>query len=253
MEQKKRLVIVAAIILLMAAAMLASFGRVLFAAETPKVILPSSSAGPGDISGSGGQDQDYQRVDVTTQTVTGVVATLARPASYYRTLTAETFWDGGSSSVQVQVWADGGWSHSRQTLPSGAVRHDLTGEDTLYYWYDGSAQYRQAPADERSSDLAQRIPTYETVLELEPEDIVSAGYETRGELPCIFVEVRPEGSRQLQRFWISVENGLLASAETEEDGQLVYRMTAYSPVQTPCPADGSFALPNGEVLHRPGD
>ena len=102
MEQKKRLVIVAAIILLMAAAMLASFGRVLFAAETPKVILPSSSAGPGDISGSGGQDQDYQRVEVTTQTVTGVVATLARPASYYRTLTAETFWEGGSSSVQVQ-------------------------------------------------------------------------------------------------------------------------------------------------------
>lgn len=243
----------AAIILIMAAAMLASFGRVLFAADTPKVILPSSSAGPGDISGSGGQEQDYQRVEVTTQTVTGVVATLARPASYYRTLTAETFWEGGSSSVQVQVWADGGWSHSRQTLPSGAVRHDLTGEDTLYYWYDGSTQYRQAPADERSSDLAQRIPTYETVLELEPEDIVSAGYETRGELPCIFVEVRPKGSRQLQRFWISVENGLLASAETEEDGQLVYRMTAYSPVQTPCPADGSFALPDGEVLHRPGD
>lgn len=111
--------------------MLASFGRVLFAADTPKVILPSSSAGPGDISGSGGQEQDYQRVEVTTQTVTGVVATLARPASYYRTLTAETFWEGGSSSVQVQVWADGGWSHSRQTLPSGAVRHDLTGEDTL--------------------------------------------------------------------------------------------------------------------------
>lgn len=253
MEQKKRLVIVAAIILLMAAAMLASFGRVLFAADTPKVILPSSSASPGDVSGPGGQEQDYQRVEVTTQTVTGVVATLARPASYYRTLTVETFWEGGSSSVQVQVWADGGWSHSRQTLPSGAVRHDLTGEDTLYYWYDGSDQYRQAPADERSSDLAQRIPTYETVLELEPEDIISAGYETRGELPCIFVEVRPEGSRQLRRFWISVENGLLASAETEEDGQLVYRMTAYSPVQTPCPADGSFALPDGEVLHRPGE
>lgn len=253
MEQKNRLVIVVAIVALIVGAVCASFGRVLFAANTPEVILPSSSAGTGDISGAVDPGQEYQRVEVTPQTVTGVVATLARPASYYRTLTAETFWEGGSSSVQVQVWADGGWSHSRQTLPSGAVRHDLTGEDTLYYWYDGSAQYRQAPADERSSDLAQRIPTYETVLELEPEDIVSAGYETRGELPCIFVEVRPEGSRQLQRFWISVENGLLASAETEEDGQLVYRMTAYSPVQTPCPADGSFALPDGEVLHRLGD
>lgn len=242
----------AAIILLMGVAMFASFGRVLFAADTPEVILPSSSGEPGDASASGSQGQNYQRVEVTTQTVVGVTATLARPASYYRELTTETFWEGGSSSVQVQVWTDGGWSHSRQTLPSGVVRHDLTGEDTLYYWYDGSSQYKRAPADERSSDLAQRIPTYETVLELEPEDIVAAGYETRGELPCIFVEVRPGGSRQLQRFWISVESGLLVSAETEEDGQLIYRMTAYSPVQTPCPADGSFALPDGEVLHRLG-
>lgn len=253
MEQKNRLFIVIAIVALIAGAMLTSFGRGLFALRTPKVVLPSSSAPVDESPDSSSLRQDYQRVEVTTQTVTGVVSTLARPISYYRELTVETFWDGGSSTAQVQVWTDGGWSHSRQTLPSGAVRHDLTGEDTLYYWYDGSAQYRQAPADERSSDLAQRIPTYETVLELEPEDIVSAGYETRGELPCIFVEVRPEGSRQLQRFWISVENGLLASAETEEDGQLVYRMTAYSPVQTPCPADGSFALPDGEVLHRPGD
>lgn len=253
MDQKNRLFIVAAIILLMAVAMLASFGRVLFAADTPKVMLPSSSADPGDVSGSGSQGQDYQRVEVTTQTVTGVVSTLSRPASYYRTLTVETFWEGGSSSTQVQVWTDGGWSHSIQALPSGAVRHDLTGDDTLYYWYDGSSQYKQAPADEKSSDLAQRIPTYETVLELDPKDIISAGYETKGELPCIFVEVNPEGSQQLQRFWIGVENGLLVSAEMEEAGQLVYRMTAYSPVQTPCPADGSFSLPDGEVLHKLGD
>lgn len=237
----------------MTAAMFASFGRVIFAADTPKVVLPSSSAGPGDISSSGSQAQDYQRVEVTTETVTGVVATLARPASYYRELTVETFWEGGSSSVQIQVWTDGGWSHSRQTLPSSVVRHDLTGENILYYWYDGSSQYKQAPANERSPDLAQRIPTYETVLDLDPEDIIAAGYETRGELPCVFVEVRPKDSRQLQRFWISVENGLLVSAEAEEEGQLIYRMTAYSPMQTPCPANGSFALPDGEVLHRLGD
>ena len=251
MEQKNRLVIVVAIVALIVGAIFASFGRVLFAAKTPEVILPSGSAGEADPPGAVSQEYSYQRVEVTTQTVQGVVATLARPSSYFRTLTVETFWAGGSSSTQVQVWADGGWLHSVQTLPSGAVRHDLTDGDTLYYWYDGAQQYQTAPADERSSDLAQRIPTYETVLELDPEDILSAGYETRGELPCVFVEVK--GARQLRRFWISVENGLLVSAETEEEGQLIYRMTAYSPVQTPCPADGSFALPDGEVLHRLGD
>lgn len=250
MEQKNRLIIVAAIILLMGVAMFASFGRSLFALNTPQVVLPSSSAGPWDSSGPSGEN--YQKVEVTTQTVTGVVATLARPSSYYRDLTVETFWSDGSSISQVQVWTDGGWSHSCQTLPSGAVRHDLTGEEDLYYWYDGSQQYKRTPSDERSSDLAQHIPTYETVLELDPQEITAAGYEIRGDLPCIFVEVQRSRSRQLQRFWISVDNGLLVSAESEEDGALIYRMTAYAPVQSPCPGDASFALPDGEVLHRVG-
>ena len=99
--------------------------------------------------------------------------------------------------------------------------------------------------------MAQHIPTYETVLELEPEEIAAAGYELRGDLPCILVEVRR--AQGTQQFWVSVDSGLLASAEMEEDGQLVYRMTAYSPVQSPCPADSSFSLPDGTVLHMTGE
>lgn len=253
MEQKNRLFIVVAIVLLIIGAMFTSFGRVLFAANTPKVVLPSSSAGSGDLSPAGPEGPNYQRIEVTPQTVVGVVATLARPTSYYRELTVETFWTGGSSSTQVQVWADGGWSHSVQALPSGVVRHDLTGEDTLYYWYEGSQQYKSTPADKKSSDLAQHIPTYETVLELDANEITAAGYEARGDLPCIFIEVQRSRSRQLQRFWVSVDEGLLVSAEVEEDSQLVYRMTAYSPVQSPCPSDSSFVLPDGEVLHDLGE
>lgn len=252
MEQKNRLMIVIAIVTLMVVAFAASFGRSLFAARTPEVILPSPGAGSVDISNAGNQEQDYQRVEVTTQTVTGVIATLARPASYYRELTVETFWTGGSSASQVQVWTDGGWSHCVQTLPSGVVRHDLTGENTLYYWYDGDEQYMTAIADEKSSDLAQHIPTYETVLELEPSEISAAGYELQGELPCISVEVRHPGSGLLQRFWVSVDSGLLVSAESEQDGQLIYRMTAYTPIQSPCPTGASFALPDGEILHSVG-
>lgn len=253
MEQKNRLLIAAAIVVLIAGAMLTSFGRSLFVRSTPQVVLPSSSASPSGPSGSETPGQSYQRVEVTTQTVTGVVATLSRPTSYYRELTVETFWEGGSSSAQVQVWNDGGWSHSRQALPSGVVRHDLTDGKELYYWYEGSQQYERAPADEKSSDLAQHIPTYETVLELEPDEIIAAGYESRGDLPCVLVEVRREKSRQLQRFWVSADSGLLVSAETEEDGTLIYRMTAYSPIQSPCPSDGRFALPDGEILHTVGE
>ena len=251
MEQKNRLLIVVAIIALIAGAMFTSFGRGLFALNTPEVVLPGAG-GSGSLPDPGG-DPLFQQVEVTTQTVTGVVATLARPSSYYRTLNVETFWPGGSSAAQVQVWADGGWTHSVQTQPSGVVRHDLTGQDTLYYWYDGAQQYQTAPADEKSSDLAQHIPTYETVLELNPEEITGAGYELQGDVPCILITVQRAGSTSLQRFWVSVSNGLLVSAEMEEEEQLVYRMTAYSPVQSPCPADTRFSLPDGEVLHTVGE
>ena len=249
MEQKNRLISVAAVTSLILFAMFTSFGRSMFALNTPKVVLPS--AGPSGADSSASPDPAlYQPVEVTPHTVTSVVATLSRPSSYYRELTVERFWEGGSSSSHVEVWVDGGWSHIRQALPSGVVRHDLVGEETLYYWYEGSQHYQSTPADPRSPDLAQQIPTYETVLALDEEEITDAGYEPRGELSCICAAVQPEGSSVSTRFWVSVDSGLLVSAEMEEEGQLVYRMTAYTPVQSPCPA-ASFALPDGEVLHTP--
>lgn len=253
MEQKNRKFIVIAIIALISVALVASFGRSLFTLNTPSVILPSSSSEPDDSSIDSSQTSQYQRVEVTTQTVVSVVATLTRPESFYRELTVDTFWgEAGSSSTQVQVWADGGWTHCRQVRPSGVIRHDLTGDETWYYWYENSTQYQTAPADERSPDLVQHIPTYEDVLALDAKDIIAASYENRSGLPCIYVEVRSEDSDLRQRYWVSTDNGLLISAETLDGERVVYRMSAYSPVQSPCPNDGRFTLPDGSVLHTVG-
>lgn len=251
MDSKKRLAIAIAITCLIVAAIFASFGRSLFFVQIPSITLADVNEG-GDASGSSGvQDGDqYWQVAVTPETVQSIVATLSRPDSYYRELTVETLWSGGSYASPVQYWEDGGWAHTRQVLASGAVRHDLTGPETAYYWYEGSTAWGTFPADERSSDLAQHIPTYETVLELDPESITGAGYELRGSLPCVYVEVQEE-SGALERYWVSTDSGLLISAERELNGALVYRMTAYSQIQAPCPATASFALPDGQVLHTP--
>ena len=251
MDSKKRLAIAIAITCLIVAAIFASFGRSLFFVQIPSITLADVNEG-GDASGSSGvQDGDqYWQVAVTPETVQSIVATLSRPDSYYRELTVETLWSGGSYASPVQYWENGGWAHTRQVLASGAVRHDLTGPETAYYWYEGSTAWGTFPADERSSDLAQHIPTYETVLELDPESITGAGYELRGSLPCVYVEVQEE-SGALERYWVSTDSGLLISAERELNGALVYRMTAYSQIQAPCPATASFALPDGQVLHTP--
>ena len=253
MDSKKRLAIALAITCLIVAAIFASFGRSLFFVQIPSITLSdgdgaesASSQGPEGDSG----DQ-YWQVAVTPETVQSVVATLSRPDSYYRELSVETLWSGGSYTAAVQHWEDGGWAHTRQELASGAVRHDLVGPEEAYYWYEGSSAWNSLPADQRSSDLAQHIPTYETVLELDPEAITGAGYELRGSYPCVRVEVQGEDG-SLERYWISTDNGLLISAEREVQGALVYRMTAYTQVQSPCPATASFALPDGEVLHELG-
>ena len=87
-----------------------------------------------------------------------------------------------------------------------------------------------------------------TVLELDAASITGTGYELKGTFPSVFVEVQGEDGA-LERYWISTDNGLLVAAEREVDGTLVYRMTAYGQIQTPCPATASFALPDGQVLH----
>lgn len=250
MDSKNRLVIAIAITCLIVVAMFASFGRSLFLVNIPSVSLAqldSSAQGQNNTTDQSGDDQLWQ-VDVTPETVQSIVASLARPESYYRELTVETLWDGGSHSTSVQFWQDQSWSHTRQILPSGAVRHDLTGSDTTYYWYEGSEHYRSFPADEYSADLTQHIPTYEDVLELDPDTITQTGYERRDVWPCVYLQVQVSDT-VVERYWISTDTGLLVSAEREQSGQLVYRMTAYTQVQTPCPATASFALPDGTQLH----
>lgn len=250
MDSKNRLAIAIAITCLIVVAMFASFGRSLFLVNIPSVSLAHLDEDTSNTDGSSaqGQDDQFWQVDVTPETVQSIVASLSRPESYYRELTVETYWNGGSHSTSVQFWQDHGWSHTRQVLPSGAVRHDITGDETTYYWYEGSESYRSFPADQYSADLTQHIPTYEDVLDLDTDTIVQTGYERRDVWPCVYLQVQVSDT-VVERYWISTDTGLLVSAEREQNGQLVYRMTAYTQVQTPCPTTASFALPDGTELH----
>lgn len=253
MEPKNRMALVTAIAVLIMVAMFTSFSRSLFTQNIPEVVLPTPDASQSDSQSSPDREQEqFQRIEVTPSTVQSVIATLSRSGSYYRELTVETFWDEtGTFLSTIQVWVDGDWSHIRQTTPSGLVRHDLVGEGSVYYWYEGDASWCTAPADGLSADLAQHIPTYETVLELPTDSITSAGYETRDDLPCIFVEVKGQAEGYTECYWVSVDSGLLISAETYENDVLIHRMNAPTPIQSLSPNDAAvFSLPDGSSLHQ---
>ena len=55
--------------------------------------------------------------------------------------------------------------------------------------------------------------------------------------------------KNIQETIANVESGLLICAELDKEGALVYQMTSYGTVISPCPAEASFALPNGDILY----
>ncbi|MFQ9601446.1 MAG: hypothetical protein ACLRZ3_17970, partial [Flavonifractor plautii] len=233
-------------------AMVSSFGLGLFAPDTAKIVLPTPevSQQPG---GEPGEQSGLVLVDVTPETVQSVIRdTLSRPDRYTRAVTIEDFWgEGESGTTHADVWVDGGWTQTEAALPGGTVRYSIVGDGQFWLWYGGDRTALSGPADGHSADLeGQRIPTYEDVLELEQDAIAAAGYEEKGGLACIYVETGEDALGYVEKYWVSVDSGLLVCAEQWKGEELTYRMTSYA-VSTDRTLFGltEFALPDGTVLH----
>lgn len=252
MEDRKRTVLAAVIIAVVLAAVLYSFSLNLFA-PTPTLVLadPDATASVEPSGQSGGRGG--LAVEVSTQTVQRLIASLARYESYSRGVTVEYYAAGQPvGTVSVQMWMDGGWTRSDATLASGRVEHAITGDGQLWLWYDREGAVFTGSAADVSADLLQRLPTYEDVLALDRDSITGADYVDRDGQPCVYVEVaEPTGLGYVERYWISETSGLLMAAETEKDGEIVYSMTSHEVVSPMDQAAGIFTLPDGTQLYTP--
>ena len=217
MDQKNRTILVIAIAVTVVAAVFVSIVLPAITGRAPQVTLPNVN------QETEGESQAFLPVEVTPETVQTVIASLSRPDSYYRELTVTLFWEGGESAEQVEIWADGGYV--RTTIATGGtVQYRLVGEGKLRLWYAGDQTWQETEAGDGTADLAQRIPTYEDVLDLDTQQITAANYEEKNGKDCIFIEV--EGVQGVvDRYWIATDTGLLCAAETYEGDQKVYEMT----------------------------
>lgn len=255
MKGKSQKVIILIIAVVIIIGLMGSFGKNFLSGGTPTVQLAdlSQSDAAGDGTSADAEDSpESVSVDVTCETVQAVIETISRPESYSRELKVELFWqeDGETNSVSntVRTWVDGGYTKTVVQLSGGIVRNSLITPDAVYSWYGTDRRDYQAAAEPGADDLAQNIPTYEDVLQLDPDDITQAGYVRKDGKDCIFVEEQVDSLGYLERYWIETASGLLTAAETEKDGVLTYRMTEQS-IATPVPDGTAFALPDGTVLH----
>ena len=241
-EQKNRTILVVAIAVTVLAAVFVSLILPTLTNRPPEVILPSVEQ-----DAAGAEGKAFLPVEVTPDTVQEVIASLSRPKSYYRQLTVGLSWAGGSGGIQVEIWADG--DYVRTAISDADVtQYRLVGDGKLRLWYAGDKTWKEMPAKAGTMDLAQRIPTYEDVLALDPEQISSAAYEQKDDKSCIFVEVA-NAQDGVDRYWIDTASGLLFAAESSAGDTITYEMNE-TQLKTPLTSGVTFALPDGTVLHE---
>ena len=218
----------------------------------PAVTLPpTAETESGDGQASDTQVEAIRRVEVTPETVQRVIERLARPESYRRTITVARYWSEGSGESVVETGTAGAWTRLDETRDD-LTRHVITcaGEEKRSWVWYGDSRRVYAGAAALSADEEQSIPTYEDVLLLDPTSIAAADYRALEEVNCIYVETAPDAGGYVARYWISVDTGLLVSAERLQNGTLVYSMTGLS-VNKTAPDAAAFTLPGGEILFDP--
>ena len=246
-------------------------GGAVDAGEQPAPFLPGGSAGHqyqcrgrrrpacgGRRPDSGGGDagnclSDHRGGSADPEWETppqAAIETLHRPEAYSRTVTVEYLWTGGSGTIELSTAVSAPWTRVDRTLADGQVRHSITDGETTFIWYNGESEVYTGPAGAISADAEETIPTYEDVLALSPERIVQADYRVVSDVRCIYAETAEDAWGYAQRYWVSVDTGLLVVAERLQKGETVYRMAALEADQTAPPAE-TFTLPDGtDLLHR---
>ena len=173
------------------------------------------------------------------------------PRVYSRAITIERYYSGGSGVDRQHVSAvDGRRGCALDTeQASGAQSHTISnGERT---WCSGTAEaelyYESAAAF--TADEEQGIPTYEDILRLDKKRIAAADYRLLDTVDCIFLETAADDGGYIERYWVSVSDGLLCAAEKLQGEDVVYRMAGMS-VDSGNVAEDAFTLPDGTVLHE---
>ena len=217
--------------------------------EDRTITLPSST-GETETGGDNSNGENLNILSITPSTVQVAVSTLSRPAAYQRTQTVVLYWNGGESTTTAQVAVSGGVTRIDTTLKDGTICHTLLNRETACVWYDEDTSWVSMRTNHLSADALQSMPTYESVLDLDSSLITQAEYCIKDGVHCIYIQTAPDADGYAQTFWISVQSGLLYTAERTFNGDLIYHFSATEPGNDP-PAESLFLLPDGSQLSAP--
>ncbi len=167
-----------------------------------------------------------QPVSITKHNVQDVIATLARPETYYCRVESVVSYQDESRVTSTEQWVLPDQCVTKM-LDSRADRAlcMITQNGGVTIWYEGDDRVLDTGATAfTEADLLAGVPTYEDILALDADRIRVADYRDWEGRACIYVETYDPEMSYTTRYYVSVEIGLLVHAETYTQGELVYSM-----------------------------
>jgi len=215
---------------------------------------PASSDSAAETQPTGeAQPDKLSRVEVTRDNIQANVSILSRPEVYSRDVVIETFWESGYATYLVSVTVADGVTSLQIQPPAGSEKRIIITADTLYIWYQGDGtpyigDIGSVGDGYRSADEWQMLVTYEELLDIPAKDIIDAGYTEFNGIDCIFAEYLSPLLGYTRKYYVSIENGLIAGAvDYDKTGSLVYTMIAGECMVGEADPT-AFILPNGTYV-----
>lgn len=186
---------------------------------------------------------------VTPDNAVAVLTSLDRPSHYHQIFSAEIGSDPVSSYI-VELWINGVFRHAKVSGPYW-TKHLICDETTVWIWYDGNDHYSEFPLNAETcfEDLIA-LPAFNYVGALQASDITETEYlvieEDQSQIRCVFLSTQTSEDT-CERFWISLDSGLLYVADAMERSVPVYqiRQLAFDRLAPQDEAfSGKFVLPD---------
>lgn len=189
--------------------------------------------------------QSVADVEITTDNVRSVIASLSRPDAYSCIIENRLYYAGSSSSLRCRRYVRDGLIRTDTLTETGSVRSSLIRRgDTIYSWNADNSAVFEGSAGNFSDDAAAMLPTYEDVLADGVVPLTAGRTTTDGE-PCIVVSFELDGYRCA--YSISASSGLLKSASFYS-GDTLTRSVTVSGMVNEAPDKAYFSLPGGKTL-----
>lgn len=227
---KKRIiaVIIAIVVIVLAAALLLWYRAASeTSAEDTSVIDEKDEVIYDSLSAVNSQ-KEYHFSSITAENAIDAIKMIQTSDMFYAVFTAEVFSGDNSVSTRSKVWKNG---VKYRTETQGSVnKTSVCDGEKIKITNDESATFQIYPVGEGftfSEDIG--VADIKYILENAQNDIISvrfartAGIQTGGNI--IYAEFYDKETEYREEFYISIDYGILLSAQTFMGDELIYRLT----------------------------